>query len=98
MDIWIYRDMEHGDMETLNRNGSPSDFPWSVYHFLTVQTEVCHLSGWWWRNKQKLSACKRTKRTCPSISMQIGNTGIVWHFMRMQITNNDFKLFCKTCS
>ncbi len=29
-----------------------------------MQTEVCRLSVCWWRNKQKLSICKRTKRTC----------------------------------
>jgi hypothetical protein len=42
---------------------------WSV--MLILQTEVCHLSVCWQRNKQKLSVCKqtkRTKRTCPTKS------------------------------
>ncbi len=42
-------------------------FPESVYHLLTVQTGVCRLSVCWWGNKRKLSVCKRTKRTCPSM-------------------------------
>jgi hypothetical protein len=41
----------HGDMETWtwrhqteNGNGSPGDFPKSIYHLHIVQTVVCHLS------------------------------------------------------
>ncbi len=48
----------------------PGDFPQSVYHLLIVITEVCRLSVYWQKNKQKLSVCKRakrTKRTCPSM-------------------------------
>ncbi len=30
-------------------------------HLLIMQIEVCHLSVCWWRNKRKLSVCKRTK-------------------------------------
>jgi hypothetical protein len=43
-------------------NGSPGDFPWSIYRLLIVQTEVCRLSVCWRRNKQKVSVCKKTKR------------------------------------
>ncbi len=55
------------------KNGSPGDFPLSVYHLLIVKTEVCHLSACLQRKKQKLSICKRTKwtermnHTCPSM-------------------------------
>jgi hypothetical protein len=39
-------------------NGSPGDFPLSVYRLLIVQTEVCRLSFCWRRNKRKLSVFK----------------------------------------
>ncbi len=54
-------------------NGSPGDFPQSVYRLLIVQTEVCRLSDWFPRNKRNFSVCKgtkqtkRTKRTWPSM-------------------------------
>jgi hypothetical protein len=55
------------------KNGSPSNFPQSVYCLLNVQTEVCPLSVCLRRNKWKFSVCKqtnrtkRTIRTCPSM-------------------------------
>ncbi len=66
METWKH---EHGDMSmetwTLRQNqtinGSPDHFPLSVYYLLIVQTEVCHLSICWRRNKRKFSVCKRTK-------------------------------------
>jgi hypothetical protein len=51
--------------------GSPGDFPWSIYRLLIVQTEVFRLSVCWRRNKQKLSVCKRTKRTFLSMPVCI---------------------------
>jgi hypothetical protein len=48
VETWTKR---HGDMETWtwrhqteNGNGSPGDFPKSIYHLRNVQTVVCHLS------------------------------------------------------
>jgi hypothetical protein len=66
--IYIYMQLSQTE------NGSPGDFPWSVYHLLIVQTEVCRLSVCLWRNKQKLSVCKGTKRTkwiCPSVCILV---------------------------
>ncbi len=34
-----------------------------------MQIEVCHLSVSLQRNRQKLSICKRTKRTCLSVNI-----------------------------
>ncbi len=48
-------------------NGGPGNFPLSVYRLFTMQTEGCLLSVCLQRSKRKLSVCKRTKRTCPSM-------------------------------
>jgi hypothetical protein len=48
----------------------PRRFFLIIYRLLIVQTEICRLSVCLWRNKGKLSVCKRpkrTKRTCPSM-------------------------------
>jgi hypothetical protein len=65
---WGLGDMENGVIETRTwrhqtEYRSPGDFPYSVYRLLIVQTEVCHLSVCWWRNK-------RTKWTWPSMLLQ----------------------------
>jgi hypothetical protein len=44
-------------------NGSPVDFPWSVYYLFIVKTKVCCLSVVdEERNKRRLSVCKRAKQ------------------------------------
>ncbi len=66
METWTWR-QGHGDIKQKTGNGHPGNFSYSVYRLLVVKTEVCRLSVNWLRNKRKLSICKRTRRTCPSM-------------------------------
>ncbi len=61
---WWNRDtgMETRRHET--ENGSPGDFPYSVYRFLIMQTEICRLSVCWQRIERKLSFGNRLAHLC----------------------------------
>ncbi len=85
-------------------NWSPGDFPYSVYHLLIVQMEVWRWFVCWWRNKQKLSVCKRTKRTWPSMGIYIkgklrkSGLPIVSHNRQLEIGGNRKSEVCSTLS
>jgi hypothetical protein len=50
-----------------NRKRKPRQFSLIRLPLLIGQTEVCRMSLCWPKNKWKLSVCKQTKRTCPSL-------------------------------